>query len=399
MPVPPSQEPVALVLAGGCARGAYEFGALSVLLPILEQRGQRPRIILGTSVGALNATYLAAKAHLPAGEAVADGERIWRSLGWSEVIGHLISLSSAGRALSYAGQAVEWPGARVRSLLDPAPLIETIKLNVDFDRLRANVDGGPLLAAAVVATSALSHQSVVFHEGGGSPAFDARRLIHYVGTHLTVEHVRASTAMPAVFPAVHVEDPEAGGWYYDGGTRLNAPLKPALEFGAKRMVVIGLSSLSPGSRGIAGDARPDLFGGIGLLLRGLIGDQLVQDVHTLARVNEDIEAGRRGDRRPIPYIVVAPEQPDTVEQLALGVFRERYKSFLRGLARSVDIEILGKLAGAGAEEANATLLSLLLFDPEFIDALIELGAKDAARWVEETHDDGLWQLRALPGSG
>jgi NTE family protein len=40
---------VGLVLAGGGARGAYEVGALSVLLPTLARRGQRPRILVGTS--------------------------------------------------------------------------------------------------------------------------------------------------------------------------------------------------------------------------------------------------------------------------------------------------------------------------------------------------------------
>jgi len=53
---------VGLVLSGGGARGAYELGALSVLAPVLERRGERPRIIVGTSVGALNASYLAAGA-------------------------------------------------------------------------------------------------------------------------------------------------------------------------------------------------------------------------------------------------------------------------------------------------------------------------------------------------
>src|SRR4051794_27040426 len=59
---------VALVLAGGGARGAYEAGALSVLLPALEARGERPVIVVGTSVGALNATFVAATAHLPAAD-------------------------------------------------------------------------------------------------------------------------------------------------------------------------------------------------------------------------------------------------------------------------------------------------------------------------------------------
>src|SRR5665213_4281494 len=64
--------PVALVLAGGGARGAYEAGALSVLLPLLEKRGERPRILIGTSVGALNVSFLAANAHLPTDELIAS---------------------------------------------------------------------------------------------------------------------------------------------------------------------------------------------------------------------------------------------------------------------------------------------------------------------------------------
>jgi NTE family protein len=46
-------ESFGLVLAGGGARGAYEVGVLSVLLPWLDRRhGQRPDVIVGTSVGA-----------------------------------------------------------------------------------------------------------------------------------------------------------------------------------------------------------------------------------------------------------------------------------------------------------------------------------------------------------
>ena len=54
------EQRVRLVLAGGGARGAYEVGALSVLLPALVVAGQRPSVLVGTSVGTINITYLAA---------------------------------------------------------------------------------------------------------------------------------------------------------------------------------------------------------------------------------------------------------------------------------------------------------------------------------------------------
>ena len=74
-------EKIGLVLSGGGARGAYEVGALSVLPPELEQRGQRPKVLVGTSVGAINAAFLGATAHLPAREADA---RAWLDRDWGE---------------------------------------------------------------------------------------------------------------------------------------------------------------------------------------------------------------------------------------------------------------------------------------------------------------------------
>src|SRR2546423_8647629 len=98
--------PVGLVLAGGGARGASEAGALSVLLPVLEQRGQRPRVIVGTSVGALNAGFLAATAHLPVDEVVARGHTAWRDARYNEVLAPLVSGGTLVRGLRYVPEVL-----------------------------------------------------------------------------------------------------------------------------------------------------------------------------------------------------------------------------------------------------------------------------------------------------
>src|SRR5204862_3860032 len=140
---------------------------------------------------------------------------------------------------------------------------------------------------AVTATSAYSGRTVVFHAGGGTPPPDPVRQIDYVDTELRPEHVRASGAIPVIFPPVHVAVPErARGWYYDGGTRLNTPIKPALALGAERVVVIGLNSIAraPGDR-LAAELRPNLFEGAAQIVQALLIDRLVEDVRELAEEN------------------------------------------------------------------------------------------------------------------
>jgi NTE family protein len=160
---------IALVLAGGGARGAYEAGALSVLLPLLEERGERPRILVGTSAGAVNASFLAANADVPPAQLIPASLALWESLNWGEVVKALISAASLRRVGGYAGEVLGRPGARITSLLDFAPLRRTVRQHVDFARVAENVGAGVLDAVAVVATSALTGRSVVFHDGLASP--------------------------------------------------------------------------------------------------------------------------------------------------------------------------------------------------------------------------------------
>lgn len=384
-------EPVGLVLAGGGARGAYEIGALAELLGALPEH-QQPRIIVGTSVGALNAAYLAATATLPTERRMAAAQELWLRITYHDVLGPLWRSAARGAA-RYFRELFGDPESHLYELLDPTPLGRTIRDAIPFDRL-AGVPSEAVDVAAVVATSAATEQSVVFHQGGDAPPADVRRGIEYVPVRqLTPEHVLASAAIPVAFPAVRVEGP-AAGWYYDGGTRLNTPVKPALRLGAERIVVIGLNSLArrPGNRT---DRRPDVFDGAGQLIQALLVDPLVNDVHTLALVNELVLRGGPGtaeqiDRKVIPYILVAPEDPDEIGECATKVYLDHRDELPE------DLELLGRLLDAGAGPMHGELLSYLFFAPQMAKALIELGRRDAQRWIAATHDAGLWQVGQLP---
>ncbi len=94
---------------------------LSVLLPELEARGERPSILVGTSVGAINAAALASTAHLPAERAIERELERWRQIDRAAVIRPVIQRLPL-TALRFAGGMLGIPGVRLQSLLDPSPL-------------------------------------------------------------------------------------------------------------------------------------------------------------------------------------------------------------------------------------------------------------------------------------
>ena len=287
---------------------------------------------------------------------------------------------------------------------------------MDFDQLGENIRE-QRLALGVVAAPAYGDRSVVFHQGGiPRHREDPLRGIEYVATPtLGIEHMLASSAIPALFPAVRVTKPgPAAGWYYDGGSRLNTPIKPALWLGAKRVIVIALNSVAP-SRTPPPEHQPDFYVGAAHLLHAALGDPLAQDIRTLANTNALITAGltatngrSRNHRpaarqqqpgglaepvQPVPYIFIAPEDPLAIGEIARRVYRKHYRRPWNAGAR--DLWLLGKILDAGADAMHGELLSYLFFAGEFAEELIQLGQADAQRWIDE-HPAGLWQLDPLP---
>lgn len=375
--------PIGIVLSGGGARGAYEFGALEVLAPVLSEPA---RVIVGTSAGGLGAAYLGANFDAGLEAAARSGGEAWLEVEMSDVIGPLCSPRELGRVLLYGLELLGIRAPGPPSLLDTSPQPETIAALIDFERLAGNVDDGTLAAVAVVATAYSTARSIVFHDGGESPASDDQRGIDYVATRLAVEHVQASSAIQSLFPAVRVED----AWYGDGGVRLNTPLKPALKLNAERLVVIGLNAVA-GPRVEYDGRRPDVFDGASAIAQALLADQLAHDVDTLATINDDVKESRNPIKHQlVPYIFVAPSDRLAIGRLAMDVYNRHYAG-ARGLRRNRDLAVLGRLLDAGRNPVRGDLLSYLFFAPEFIRPLIEQGQRDAQAWLEQQGRSEPWR--------
>jgi NTE family protein len=383
---------IALVLAGGGARGAYEMGALSVLAPVLEERGEQVEIIVGTSIGGINAAFLAANAHRPLSEAAARGEEVWRGLQYRSAMRSIISPAGLLFLIRFVGTLLSLPVKAVPSLLDTAPLRKTLNRVIEFARIPVNVadEASPLHAVGVVATSYETGRSIVFHQGGDTPPTNEARAIDYVEAKLTNTHVLASGAIPVIFPAVEVTEPASSrGWYGDGGLRLNAPLDPALELGAERVIVIGLNSaVIPDD--VPKPSKPDLFDGASSLL-SVLADQLNADVATLTAMNEAIEDGSDGDHRRVPYMFIVPSDRLTIGRIAVDVYNRRYRS-IRAILRTPNLALLGRITDAARNPMHGELYSYLFLCREFVDEMIALGRADAQRWLDAEHDAWPWRI-------
>ncbi|MGX6449402.1 patatin-like phospholipase family protein [Patulibacter sp. S7RM1-6] len=394
---------VAIVLPGGGARGAYEVGALSVLLPELERRGERPTIFCGTSVGAINAAYLGSVAHEPAAEQVHRGLEHWRALSKGDIIRSVVGPNLPRTLLRFAGDVLEVPGVRLAGLLDPTPLRRTLDRIVDWEGLERNGADGTYDAVCLVATS-LSRSGPVAFVQGRAPMPTARPGgdLRYVRVDaLEAQHVRASAAIPLLFAPVRVDRPESeADFYVDGATRLNTPVAPALQLGADKVIVIGFEPLGQRApREFAGKPLVPRIGDvISNIVDGLLVDQVNDDLHQMVTLNEMIDARGRDARaarkvrskrgkpayRKIEYALVSPRYRGELGDIADDVYDRRYAGW-RGLLHP-DLPLFSRLLGGGRTRARGELLSFLLFDELYFDLLIEAGKRDAHAWLDRHPD-------------
>jgi NTE family protein len=385
---PKERDRVAVVAAGAGARGAYEAGALSIILPVLEEQGQRPNMFVGTSAGAINAALFASLAHLPAKQAARQALDLWGNMKQSEVFPPAVPsiLAAAPRYIA----RLFGLGQGMTSLLNTKPLLRLLTVKLDWIQLHQNVETGKVEALAIVTTSTSTDRTSIFVEHSQSipalPKSDDGRAIDYYEQVIDANVVRASAAIPALFPPVLLGDDGNGDWYVDGGVRLNAPLKPAISLGATRLVVTATDPLDylpvlPGPRP-AGPA-PIIQDEAAEIGHGLLADRMVEDIRTLTKINllanGNVSPSSR-QYKQIPYIFAGPTagQVGQLGQVASTVLDDECS--VLNTAMHFDLWLFTRLIGP--VKSRGDIMSYLLFEPAFAQAAIQLGQQDAQRYLD-----------------
>ncbi len=355
-------------MGGGGARAAYQVGFLSAVAE--ERPDLRVPYITGVSAGAINAAHLAAH-HGSFGQAVAELTHLWSELRIEDVFRVdlptlLWNLVRWGTRLIGGGNAP----TRTRGLVDTEPLRRYLTevlhaVDGELTGIDYNLRNGRLRAVALSTSSYTTGQSVTWVQGERIAAWE-RPLRTSRMERLTVEHVMASSALPLLFPAVELH----GAWYGDGGMRLAAPLSPALHLGASK--VLAISTRYGKSR--AEELDPQVLGYpppaqiVGVLMNAIFLDLLDHDALRLQRLNDllkKLEPHEREGLRPIRLFVTRPSRD--LGRMA-GRFEPRLPRGFRFLTR-----------GLGTRETESPdFLSLVLFQPDYLGALMEVGREDAA---------------------
>jgi NTE family protein len=377
---------LAMILSGGGARGAYEVGVLWYVFDELTRiLGAPPQIdiLCGTSVGAINACYLAA--HF--GDPVLGLQRlveVWTDLELTRVLGFGVrQVLTLPRVLLGGGNGY--------GVFDVRPMAELVQREISWRAVARCLRKRKLRALTVSCTEVATGRTVVFMQLAPDltiPTSAPPRTL-FRAARVGPQHALASAAIPMLFPSVRIDDE----LYLDGGLRQNTPIAPALRLGATHIFAIGSSREVEGrvvrEAGHQESMRaPGAAFLLGKILNAFLLDHIDVDIELLTRINGVLVDGTRA------------YGPDFVATLSAEARRCGAPAYRQvNCLRVRPSEDIGRLANDHLKrgrlrgdpiltrrlfnmldmggETEADLASYLLFDGPFCRRLIEMGRADA----------------------
>ena len=220
---PASPGQIVLVFQGGGALGAYQAGVYKAL----HEAGLEPDWIIGTSIGAINASLIAGNtrgnrlAALDAFWSRVEHKASWHSwLPWMQMTQSLSYMNTVVNGVPgfFAPNAAAFMGgplnAEEAGYYSTAQLEATLTELIDFKLMNANK---PRLTvgAAHVCSSQMRY-------------FDSREMP------LSAKHIMASGALPPAFPPVRID----GELYWDGGILSNTPAEAVFDDAQRKSSLI-----------------------------------------------------------------------------------------------------------------------------------------------------------------
>jgi len=372
-------------MTGGGARGAYQAGVLKRIGEIkrVNSRGNPFPIIGGASAGAINGSALAAGSDDFAlvTKVIA---KVWATLKPSDIF--------RCDLLTQAHNSITWildlsfggilGGGNARSLLDATPLRGFLKRHINCDRIQENIRQGHIYALTISATNYHSGRSYLFIQGKkGHPMWNRSRRVT-MSTNITIEHVCASAAIPFIFQPVKLDTPQGKAFFGDGCVRLHQPLSPIIHLGAEKILAIGVRGEQLEHQEEASDDRgPSLAEVMGVLFNVIFLDHLTTDIEHLERLNGLLTRRKLNQSgvaetervRPLKSLMIAPS-------VDLSEVAEHHQKDMPYLIQYF-VNSLGRDAASCAD-----LMSYLLFESKYTNALIDIGYQDADERIAEIED-------------
>jgi NTE family protein len=207
-----------LVLQGGGALGAYEYGAVTRLIELQWQ----PVAVTGVSIGAINAAAIAGARN---GDIRTSLKRMWNAITLPEVplwpADQQELLSILGNPRFYRARTDLFDPRSRTSVYDLTPLRETLASICDFDQLNDSSH----VRISVTATNVVTGSQVSFSNHVGNVDRQWRVTPKVRKSRLTPEHIVASASLPPGFPITNVGDIPC----WDGGLFDNTPIWALLD--------------------------------------------------------------------------------------------------------------------------------------------------------------------------